>query len=562
MNVRGGAAFSALALALAGACTGSDPAPPITPAADGGGATSSGDATSPAAPFKITVTPAQTIVEASGTANVTVEVARESGFFEPVAFRIDDLPATFTANAPPLSATDTKSVLKLATANAAPGPTTLTVVGTSSRGEATAKLEVLVSAGAGKPDTTFAGGGTFTVDPGAGKTFDPAAIRVQPDGKILIAGTERTGTGGATHFQIVRLKANGALDPDFGVNGITAADALQSGRFAAGSSRLGNGGIALQSDGAIVAAGTDMASAQEGKIIRFRPNGAADTMFGTGGATRLTFGTAAENAVNGAAIGVHPDNDGLYFAGWIDNKTGVEQGFVARYDEKGALVDTYGNTADPFFVWPETTTGSVTSTYFFDLAVRGDGYVLAVGKIEPSSGSRVIIKPVAPTGKALADGTVKAVTQRQASGSGAVQIVAAPGGKYAVVAAVLDAGTAHDALIGVNADGSDDGVFGKSGVAVEATADDDAPSGVAVQADGKLLVASTTNGKANVLRFAAGGQGLDTKFGATGRAIAFDSQTNAVGVAVQPDGRIVVLGRAHKSSLGEGHQAVVQRFWP
>jgi uncharacterized delta-60 repeat protein len=91
----------------------------------------------------------------------------------------------------------------------------------------------------GSPDTTFDGDGTATIDFGAGG--EPASSAVlQPDGKIVIAGTAQAGVA------VARLNANGSPDATFGAAGKAAVD------FGAATS--GNA-VALQPNGRIVVAG-------------------------------------------------------------------------------------------------------------------------------------------------------------------------------------------------------------------------------------------------------------------------------------------------------------------
>ena len=91
----------------------------------------------------------------------------------------------------------------------------------------------------GSPDTTFDGDGTATIDFGPGG--EPASSAVlQPDGKIVIAGTAQAGVA------VARLNANGSPDATFGAAGKAAVD------FGAATS--GNA-VALQPNGRIVVAG-------------------------------------------------------------------------------------------------------------------------------------------------------------------------------------------------------------------------------------------------------------------------------------------------------------------
>lgn len=82
----------------------------------------------------------------------------------------------------------------------------------------------------------------------SGRLFRAASLLVAPDGKVIAAGFGMTGSGGSTAFELARLGANGVIDSTFGAGGTVQTSF-------AGRSRAGVGGLALQADGRIVAAG-------------------------------------------------------------------------------------------------------------------------------------------------------------------------------------------------------------------------------------------------------------------------------------------------------------------
>src|SRR5262249_15647663 len=74
--------------------------------------------------------------------------------------------------------------------------------------------------GNGKRDPALGGGGVVAVDPGF--DTDGAGAVVQPDGKIVAAGSVQ----GVSDYDvlIVRVDASGTLDPTFGTGGIVITD--------------------------------------------------------------------------------------------------------------------------------------------------------------------------------------------------------------------------------------------------------------------------------------------------------------------------------------------------
>jgi uncharacterized delta-60 repeat protein len=105
----------------------------------------------------------------------------------------------------------------------------------------------------------------------------------------------------------------------------------------------------------------------------------------------------------------------------------------------------------------------------------------------------------------------------------------------------------------LNPDGSPDGGFDTDGLFRWSLADGQSAGGVAVQPDGKLVVVGTlAGGAAAVLRLQPGGT-FDMDFNAVGFRADLPGSLNAV--AVQPDGKIVVGG-------GNGSDLMAARLLP
>jgi uncharacterized delta-60 repeat protein len=124
-------------------------------------------------------------------------------------------------------------------------------------------------------------------------------------------------------------------------------------------------------------------------------------------------------------------------------------------------------------------------------------------------------------------------------------VVIQPDGK--VVVAGLKGGTEWDfALARYNTDGSLDTTFGSGGKVITNLGDYvDQAFDVALQSDGKIVAAGWSGNDVAVARYNSDGS-LDTGFGAGGKATAdFGGYPDyALGVAVQPDGKIVTVGGA------------------
>ncbi len=99
----------------------------------------------------------------------------------------------------------------------------------------------------------------------------PAALVLQPDGKILVAGPFSAVNGASCHT-VVRLNSNGSLDTGFDAGGgaVGGRPGIQ---------------LALQSDGKILLAGgfTSFNGVDRSGVVRLRHNGTVDATFNTEG---------------------------------------------------------------------------------------------------------------------------------------------------------------------------------------------------------------------------------------------------------------------------------------
>lgn len=125
----------------------------------------------------------------------------------------------------------------------------------------------------GSLDNTFGVGGMVTN--GIGALDDQGySIRIQTDGKILVAGSTNNGTD--QDFAMVRYNTNGSLDNLFGVGGIVTTD------FFVGDDICYS--INLQPDGKILMAGVCFnITHRDFCIARYTTNGSLDISFDTDG---------------------------------------------------------------------------------------------------------------------------------------------------------------------------------------------------------------------------------------------------------------------------------------
>jgi uncharacterized delta-60 repeat protein len=365
----------------------------------------------------------------------------------------------------------------------------------------------------GDLDTSFDGNGkkAFTF----GGTDAAHAVLVQPNGRIVVAGGGST----ANSFCVARLRSNGTFDTTFGPGGKR--------RISFGGEQESAFGAALQPDGKIVLVGdSDFRVA----VARLNPDGTLDTSFSGDGKRLFSWGPISR----AQAVVVMP-NGKLLVAGFSGPETGNVQ--VARLTASGALDTAFG-------------TGGIARSDF-----GGDDFGLAMAR---QANGRIVIagrsSPTLPTDETL--GAI--VTRFRAIGeldpdfagdgqltlpgtSNARAVLVQPQDGKLVVAGTAD-GSQKMTVTRLGTNGSPDPTFDGDGTATIAF-----PAvlttGAALQPDGRIVVAGSTSGDFAVARLNSNGS-PDTTFGAAGKAtVDFGEATFARAVALQPNGRIVVVGQ-------------------
>jgi uncharacterized delta-60 repeat protein len=138
---------------------------------------------------------------------------------------------------------------------------------------------VVCSAGAqatpGDLDPTFSGDGKQTTGFAIGDSRAQAVV-LQPDGKMVAVGSD--GAHRSKDFALARYNPGGSLDTSFSSDGKQRTDFPGSG---------GASGVALQTDGKIVVAGS---SDGDVALARYNPNGSLDPTFSGDGRQTTDFG--------------------------------------------------------------------------------------------------------------------------------------------------------------------------------------------------------------------------------------------------------------------------------
>ncbi len=341
---------------------------------------------------------------------------------------------------------------------------------------------------AGRLDPTFGDGGQVLtgLNDDEWDYSTPHALALQPDGKLLVAGTSYSPDAGRNVFALARFNADGTFDATFGTGGRvltpvdTAEDAGNDEAYA----------LALADDGSIVLAGTAGQYPANFAAARYRPDGSLDPAFGPGGTVVTDLGGDDK----AAAVAIQPDGKIVLAGRGVDND---DDWAMLRYLPNGQLDSTFGS-------------GGIVGTDFNGgedwvggLALRPDGKIVVVGQVYV--------------------GTVFCTDQngftRGCDKFGMAAVQYGPKGKI-------------------------DQKFGDGGKAVYELDATSGAAALALQADGKIVLAGHYDyDDFAVVRATADGA-LDTAFGTQGlvRTPFGRAMDVAYAVALQPDGKIVAAG--------------------
>jgi uncharacterized delta-60 repeat protein len=385
----------------------------------------------------------------------------------------------------------------------------------------------------GELDASFGEGGVVTTT--FVKSAFVGAMVIQPDGKIVAAGSN--GYLHA-HFALARYNPNGSLDASFGGDGRVLTSL--TGRFDRATA------VALQADGKIVAAGRGGGYRGRFAVARYNTDGSLDLSFGGDGKV-LTNLSRKDDAAQ--AVGIEPDGS-IVTAGFAG---GTEHGRFAlvRYAADGSLDPSFGGDGK---VLTNLTRGNdfaagmaIQTDGLIITAGRADGgggrvalvrYALD-GSLDTTFGGDGKVF----TNFSRWDDYASSVLIQA---DGQILVAGTAGEKYNWFS------DTKFALARYDTDGPLDPTFGGDGrVVANVTGQPDYANAVGIQSDGKIVVAGTVVSTAScceaftvLARFTSSGP-FDHAFGDDGKVFTpYQVSQGALAVAVQPDGKIVVAGAA------------------
>jgi len=387
-----------------------------------------------------------------------------------------------------------------------------------------------VLAAAGNLDPTFDGDGIRVVnllgdDRGQG-------VALQKDGKIVVAGY--TNAAGSNDFAAVRLNSNGTLDPTFVPvnNGGQLSGGIQIVRQS-GDDR--GQAVVIQADGKIVIAGyTNLFNNNDFMIVRLNTNGTLDLGFNNGGIQIVR----QSGDDRGQAVVIQADGK-IVVAGYT-NIFGNNDFMIVRLNTNGTLDLSFNNGGIQILNQPGDNRGQ-------GVALQADGRIIVAGYSNVFDPNDFMVARLTTSGLLdLAFGN-RGLRITGLSGNDQGRAVKVQTDGKIVIAGFTNTFDPNDFLVmRLTANGNLDTTFDRDGIALASLSGNDQGQAVAIQTNGQIVVAGSTNtfGLSDVMvaRFTANGS-LDASFGSRGIIAQGLSGNNfAQAVALQTDGKIVAAG--------------------
>jgi uncharacterized delta-60 repeat protein len=371
------------------------------------------------------------------------------------------------------------------------------------------------------------------------------ALALQNDGKIIIAGD--TDFLGASDVLLLRFNVGGSPDLTFNTTGrriYNEPEAEDHGRA-----------VTVQPNGRIVVAGySNLFGTNDVLLLRFHANGSLDLTFDNDGRRIFSSANSDDRAF---AVAVQPGDGKIVVAGYT-NLLGTNDVLVMRFNANGSVDTTFDSDGRVVINGPGNDIGQA-------LALQADGKIVVAGYTNVLGDNDFLVVRLNVNGSL--DGTFNGDGRQIIRGFGgndrAQAVRMQSDGKIILAGYTNAAGNNDFAVARLNANGSLDVSFDVDGrQIVNGFGGDDRAQAVAVQPDGKIVLAGYTNAAGNndfaLARLTPNGS-LDAAFGVGGRVVTrgFGGDDRAQAVAIQPtDGKIVAAG--YTNGLGTNDVAVAR----
>lgn len=381
------------------------------------------------------------------------------------------------------------------------------------------------SAEGGVLDPTFGTNGVVVTDLG-GSTDSGVNLVLQPDGKIVMSAS-----GSAPN--LVRYNSDGTLDTTFGTNGkVTAAV---------------SGPVALQTDGKLIVGGGMPGGVG---LARYAGNGTLDTTFGTNGVVSVWENNDSNFRYSFSDLAIQPDGKIVVIS--VQEAIGGNHVncVIARFHGNGVLEE------DSRAFFDESNFPESERNFCEAIALQSDGKIILSGHAEPNFSGMAIILGRFMSGSTTSfdpafgtngHGTVVTPIASFSHGRGALALQA--DGRIVIAGMThIDSSNVSENLVlaRYNSNGTLDTTLGGSGILITDLGQNEVGNDLTIQNDGKIIVAgkryNETSSDFLLVRYNSDGS-LDTSFGDAGKVISdLGGSDSALGVALQPDGKILASG--------------------
>jgi len=397
----------------------------------------------------------------------------------------------------------------------------------------------------GTLDTSFADGGQVTTDFG-GKNDQAYAAAIQSDGKIVVAGHAWNGSN--NDFDFARYNSDGSLDTSFGTGGILTPNLL----VCTGCNQEAYA-VLQQPDNSLVIMGRvaedNSGSTYNTALIRLNTDGTYDNTFDGDGIDIENLSPGNEEP---RAMSLQSDGEFVVAGGLSGNAVDF---FVARFNATGGLDSTFDGDG------VSVVSGSAGTDRAVAVKALSDGKIAAIGEKQEGGTHAMAIRLESNGSLDATFGTGGIATIPISSPENNVY-----GGTFGTNDKIYAIGyeypnsgdTRYDFDAEVfNADGTTDTGFDGDGHVVTPIGfnDESDAQGVAIQPDGKIVAVGTGRPSGGddfvVVRYSTDGT-LDTTFDGDGRSAPIEFEPGnteqAKAVAIQSDGKIVVFGKTFSNA--------------
>lgn len=324
------------------------------------------------------------------------------------------------------------------------------------------------------------------------------------------------------------------MDPTFGNNGFVKTEFTNTSYSTAYAA-------IRQPDGKIIAGGK---GGIKFALSRYNTNGTLDATFGILGTQQTKISTSSDEArIYSLAL----QQDGKIVAAGVSDIGSIKNFCVVRYTANGLVDSTFG--VDGIVKTPGEGANAVT--------IQTDGKIIVAGKIPGGHFGILRYNTTGYLDSTFGTNGVSTFAIANTNDEEAFALHLLTNGKILVAGQAKSLANYYDfALAKLNTDGSLDNSFGTGGFVSTDLGNSSLPTDVAksiaVQPDGKIILVGYQSVLIATVRYNADGS-LDNTFGNGGKVLQViypQCGDEGHGVAVKPDGKIIVGGKATDASSG------------